>query len=87
MKMQVANRLIFRVLVNTVAVQCSSDEDGNRAARPHTPSLAAERSVCYAEKGEKNGLMLKVAIYRSQESKLTPFCSLPVPGGDSRLRC
>jgi single-strand DNA-binding protein len=41
----------------------------------------------YAEKGKKDGPMLQEAIFRSQESKLTPFCSLPVPDRDSRLRC
>jgi hypothetical protein len=50
-------------------------------------TLAAERSVCDAEKGKKDGPMLQEAIFRSQESKLTPFCSLPVPDRDSRLRC
>ena len=36
-KMQMGYHLSF--LVNTVGVRFSSDEDGNRAARPHAPSL------------------------------------------------
>ena len=73
--------------MNTVGVRFSSDEDGNRAARPHAPSLDSGGRAIGAEKGQKDGPMLQEAIFRSQESKLTPFCSLPVPDRDSRLRC